>query len=257
MSQNAASTWAPAFRSKPAAESRLFCLPYAGAGVAVYAPWQRLLPASVEVVGVHLPGREERLREPAFRDLDRLIDALMDALAPCFDLPYAFYGHSLGSWVAFYLTRRLREARIKLPSRLFVSAARAPHLPSRTPPVHDCPRREFLAHVTERYGEIPPIIRDDREMMDIVLELLRSDMALFENTRYRPGSPLDVPVSAFAGETDNAVTPEEVRAWREHTRSHFSVDVLPGDHFFLKTCTSRLLDRIGSEMLSIENAALV
>jgi len=223
----------------------------------MYAGWQRLLPAGVEVVGIHLPGREERLREPAFRSLDLLLDALMDALTPCLDLPYAFYGHSLGAWVAFFLTRRLREAGLKTPARLFVAAARAPHLPSRHPPLHACPRHEFVAHVTERYGEIPPAIRNDREMMDIVVELLRADMALFENARYLPGTPLDVPVLAYAGETDTAVTPAEVAAWREHTRSRFSLEVLPGDHFFLKSCQQALLDSVGREMLSIENAAVV
>jgi surfactin synthase thioesterase subunit len=122
--------------------------------------------------------------------------------------------------------------------------------------VHEYPRREFFAHVTERYGEIPPAIRDDRDMMDMVEALLRSDMALFENARYRPGSPLDVPITAFAGDRDKAVTPEEVAAWREQTRAGFSFDLLPGDHFFLKSSQNALLDRIGREMFSIENAAL-
>jgi len=256
MSAGALRTWVPGFRSRPAAESRLFCLPYAGAGIAVYAGWQRLLPASVEVVGIHLPGREERLREPAFRDLDLLVDALMEPLAQCLDLPYAFYGHSLGAWIAFYLTRRLIGAGLKPPARLFVGAARAPHLESRRPPVHEYPLREFLAHVTERYGEIPPAIRNDREMMEIVVELLRSDMALFEKVRYCPGSALDVPISAFAGDRDNAVTPEEVAAWREQTRAGFSFDVLPGDHFFLKSSLNKLMTRVGSEMSTLENAAL-
>jgi surfactin synthase thioesterase subunit len=235
----------------------LFCLPFAGAGIAVYAGWQRLLSPGIEVVGIHLPGREERLREPAFRDLDRLVDVLADVLSPCLDLPYAIYGHSLGAWIAFYLTRRLRESGLPTPAQLFVGAARAPHTASRRPPIYDYPLREFLEHVAQNYGEIPEPIRADREMMDIVVDLLRADMALFENARYRPGDPLDIPISAFAGDRDNAVTVEEVAAWREQTRVRFSLDVLPGDHFFLRTSPQAILDRVGREMLSIENAALV
>jgi len=243
--------WAPSFRTRPEAASRLFCFPHAGSGASVFAGWQRHLPPAVELVGIHLPGHEERLREPAFRRLDPLLDALMSALAPCLDLPFAFYGHSMGGWVAFYLARRLRQAGMKQPTHLFVGASRAPQMPSRHPVIHALGRDEFIAHVCERYGEIPSVILKDREMMDIMIQMLQADFAVFETFEYRDGDPLDIPISAYAGDADQAVTPAEMESWRVQTRSAFSHEVLPGDHFFLKSCARDLLGRMGRALQSV------
>jgi medium-chain acyl-[acyl-carrier-protein] hydrolase len=249
--------WLPSVRSRPGAESRLFCLPYAGTGASAYAGWQRGHAASVEVVPVHLPGREERLRESSFRRLDPLLDALAEVLAPCLDLPYAFYGHSLGGWIAYYLAQRFARAGEKLPAHLFIGASRAPHLPNPHPPIHALPRAQFAEHVSRRYGEIPPAILADRDLMEILVPIIQADMELLETVEFRPVDPLTVPISAFAGETDREITVADVAAWREHTRSRFSCETLPGDHFFLKSCASSLLSRVGQEMRSIPHAASV
>jgi len=253
----ATKTWAPAFRTRPNAESRLFCLPYAGTGATIYSGWQRELPAGVEVVAIHLPGREARLREPSFRRLEPLLDALADVLSPCLDLPYAFYGHSLGAWIAYYLTQRFVLTGQKLPAHLFFGASRAPHLPNPHAPIHALSRSQFVAHVGRRYGEIPPAILADREIMDIVVPIIQADLELLETVEYRRLDPLPIPISAFAGDQDAEITLADVAAWREHTSSRFSCETLPGDHFFLKSCAPRLLSRVGQEMRSIPHAARV
>jgi|SRR5271165_5651679 len=254
---SAIKAWLPSVRSQPQAQSRLFCLPYAGIGATVYSHWQRQLPASVEVVAIHLPGRDERLRESSFRRLDPLLDALAEVLEQCLDLPYAFYGHSLGGLIAYYLTQRFVRTGEKLPAHLFIGASRAPHLPNPHPPIHTLPRVQLAEHVGRRYGEIPPAILADRELMDIVIPIIQADMELLETVQYRPAEPLAVPISAFAGETDREIAFAEVAAWREHTRSRFSCEPLPGDHFFLKSCASSLLSRVGQEMRAIPHAARV
>lgn len=249
--------WLPSLRSRPHAESRLFCFPYAGTGATIYAGWQRQLPPSIEVVAIHLPGREERLREPSFRRLESLVDALAEVLTESLDLPYAFYGHSLGGWIAYYLTQRFARTGQTLPAHLFIGASRAPHLPNPHLPIHALPPAELVAHVSRRYGEIPPAILADRELMDIVVPIIQADMELLETAEYRPSDPLPVPVSAFAGEVDHEITFADVAAWREHTRSRFSCEPLPGGHFFLKSCASLLLSKVGQEMRSIPHAARV
>ena len=44
-------------------KTRLYCFPYGGAGASMYRAWGRSLPDWVEVVPVHFPGREHRIRE--------------------------------------------------------------------------------------------------------------------------------------------------------------------------------------------------
>ena len=55
------------------------------------------MPEGVEVCPVQLPGRENRITEPPFTILSSLVDAMVEALAPYFDLPFAFFGHSIGA----------------------------------------------------------------------------------------------------------------------------------------------------------------
>ncbi|MEU8380852.1 thioesterase domain-containing protein, partial [Streptosporangium sp. NPDC048865] len=84
---------------RPRAAIRLFCLPYAGGGSVEYQQWADLLPEAVEVVPVHLPGRERRFREAPHTAMDGLVAELAGALAPHLGRPYALFGYSMGAVV--------------------------------------------------------------------------------------------------------------------------------------------------------------
>ena len=118
--------WVARPRPNARARLRLFCFPFAGGGASTYRGWPAHLPADIEVAAVQLPGREERLRETAFHDATELCVKLVDVLAPYFDRPFAFFGHSMGALVAFELARVLRKSGGPSPAHLFVSARRGP-----------------------------------------------------------------------------------------------------------------------------------
>ena len=88
---------------------RLFCFPYGGSGASVYREWQKLLPDTIEVCPIQLPGRENRFDEAPVDNLKLLIEVLLKNLSSEFDLPFAFFGHSFGSLIAFELARALRR----------------------------------------------------------------------------------------------------------------------------------------------------
>nr|BFE70691.1 hypothetical protein GCM10020092_039920 [Actinoplanes digitatis] len=109
---------------------RLFCFPYAGGGATAFQPWSTRLPANVEVWPVCLPGREQRLFDPAYTSLDDLVRELRGELAgPIADsgVPVAFFGHSMGALLAFELARALRDNGDTQPSTLVLSGRAAPH----------------------------------------------------------------------------------------------------------------------------------
>ena len=87
----------------PSARLRLFCFPYAGGGASVFHGWGPSLPAGVAVYPVQPPGRENRLREPAYTAVGPLVEAAATALRPLLRPPFALFGHSLGALVAFEL----------------------------------------------------------------------------------------------------------------------------------------------------------
>ena len=84
---------------------RLFCFPHAGGGTLMYRSWRDRF----SVAPVCLPGRESRLHEPLMQDLFAVVEALSDEIRPHLDVPFAFFGHSMGAAIAFELARSLRR----------------------------------------------------------------------------------------------------------------------------------------------------
>ena len=113
---------------------RLFCFPHAGGGASVFRFWTTELAPGIEVYPIQLPGREGRWLEPPLTRISALVPALSEALRPLLQPPYAFFGHSMGAFVAFELARQLRRENRPGPATLIVSAARAPQIPDPDPP---------------------------------------------------------------------------------------------------------------------------
>jgi medium-chain acyl-[acyl-carrier-protein] hydrolase len=240
-------SWIAYRKPRPQARLRLFCFPYAGGGALTYRTWADGLPADVEVCPIQLPGRGTRLGELLFTQLSPLIQALAQALLPLLDKPFAFFGHSLGALVSFELARQLRRQYGVQPVRLFVSASRAPQLPHRGLPVHTLPEGDFLAELRHLNGT-PREVLDHEELMQIALPVLRADFAVYETYVYVAELPLNCSISAFGGLRDRTVSQSDLEAWREQTRDSFSLQMFPGDHFFLNI-THPLLLRVLSQEL--------
>src|SRR5690606_15736239 len=133
--QQVSKPWIIRFQSRPDARVRLFCLPHAGVGASAYRTWHTGLGPEVEVCAVQPPGRESRFREPPYRRLVDLADAVAAAIAPETDGPYALFGRSMGAWVAFEVARRL-DGRRAGPACLIVSGRRSPQSEAEAPPIH-------------------------------------------------------------------------------------------------------------------------
>ncbi|MFG1744435.1 thioesterase domain-containing protein [Micromonospora chalcea] len=222
--------WFVSAGSRPEAPVRLFCLPYAGAGASAFRRWASEFGESVDVTPVQLPGRENRITEdPRFS-----VAEVADAIASRADRPYAIYGHSMGGRLGFDVVRELRRTGRPLPLRLYVGGARAPHV--RTPGPFDGLSRASDDELLRRLGEgggLPAELLDHPELVELLLPLLRADFGRVDDYRHVPGEPLPVPIVAFAGRTDRAVTRDQNAAWAEHTAAGFTLHELDGGHFFL------------------------
>jgi medium-chain acyl-[acyl-carrier-protein] hydrolase len=160
------------------------------------------------------------------------------------DLPFAFYGHSFGSMIAFELARELRRRNLPGPLRLFVAASRAPDRDDPHPPVHNLPEPEFLATMCTRFKAIPEAILADRELLRLFVPVMRADLEMMDTYVYTPEEPLACPISAFGGLEDVAISREDLLAWSRQTSSVFTLRMLPGDHFFPRTAQTALLEAI-------------
>lgn len=225
-------SWFRRFPARRPAAARLFCFPHAGAGAASFNVFVPEMPADMELAALTLPGREQRLRDAPFTRLPPLIEHLTAAIEPHLDLPFVFVGHSLGALIAFELTRSLRRSRLRAPSALLVSGRQAPHLPDRRPPVHHLDD-EVLIEELKAYAGTASAALADRELMELVLPVLRADLEMGATYTYAAAEPLATPILALGGVQDPDVTEEELEAWGRHTKSEFQARLFEGGHFFL------------------------
>jgi len=232
-------TWLHVPAARPGARLRLYCIPYAGGGSAVYRDWPSQLDARVEVRTIVLPGRERRFVEPALSSVLELADLLVPALLPVLDPPFAIFGHSMGAMLGFELACRLTSAG-RPPVHMLASGARAPHLRDHGPQFHAMPDADFVASVGG-LGGTPAELLEHEELLRLMLPTLRADFTAAETYRSPTGRPLPCPITAFGGDRDPLVGRVDLDGWSSHTAGGFGVHMLPGDHFFLHTARAELL----------------
>ena len=248
-----ATSWIQYWQRKPQARVRLFCFPYAGGGASVFRTWSELLSQDIEVCPVQLPGREERLSERPFSDLLSLLGALVPALLPYLDMPYAFFGHSMGTLISFELARYLHQMKYShMPVHLFVSGHAAPQIPDPDPPTYQLPEPEFIEALRQLKGT-PEGLLQNTEFVQLLLPLLRADFALCDTYKYNHHKPLPIPISAFGGSQDPEVTHDGISAWRVQTSGpgeakNFRLRILEGDHFFIHKQQVALLEALTQDL---------
>ena len=231
------------------AHLRLFCFPYAGGGASIFRLWAKELPSEIEVCPVQLPGRERRLRESPFSQVAPLLQALVQVLPPYLDRPFAFFGYSMGALISFELVRQLRRQNLPLPSHLIVSGRRAPQIPCSEPFTHELSDAAFIEDLRLK-GGTPEAVLQSTELMNLFMPLMRADLGLNETYTYTNEPPLDCPISVLGSSEDPEVNREQLEAWREQTTSSFSLEMFPGNHFFLISEGRSLLLQAISDQLS-------
>lgn len=221
--------------SKPQAAARLFVFPHAGSGASAYHFLARACKDDpIEVNIIQYPGREMRIREAPCEDMEAMIVSLDDDLRGLLtERPFAFLGHSMGSLVAYELTRRLAESGGPIPQHLFLSGRQAPHLPALNLPVDTMNDAAFLDAVGRRYNALPAELMSNPEILSLVLPSLRADFKLMARHRHRPVGPLGVGLTLINGLDDPWVNKDSIEAWQVQTQQPIERHWLPGGHFYL------------------------
>jgi medium-chain acyl-[acyl-carrier-protein] hydrolase len=160
------------------------------------------MPPEVDFCPVELPGRAARLDEPPFTSMSALMEQLRDALQPLMAVPFAFFGHSVGAWMAYEAARRLLSIDGRLPIHLFVSGRGGPVRSAADPPPTGAQSDHDLLAVLRRFGGTPEAIMQRPEMIAALLPALRADLALVEGYAVDPGHRIPCPITAFGGADD-------------------------------------------------------
>ncbi|MGC9671050.1 thioesterase II family protein [Planosporangium sp. 12N6] len=229
------------------ARVRLFCFAHAGGGAAFFRRWRAALAPAVDVRPVLLPGRESRLDEAPYRRIEPLLDPLCAALEPHLDRPYALFGHSLGSVIAYEVARRLSDGGRPGPDCLIVSGRQAPRATSTRRTLWTLPDDEFVAAVG-RMGGTPPEVFEHPDLLTMVLPALRADFELSETYRPLPGGRLTCAIAAYLGVDDPEVDRAGLLRWHEETTGEFTTRLFAGDHFYLAGGRPEVLSAVREDL---------
>ncbi len=228
---------------------RLYCFPYSGGNAVSYSPWQRELDPAIEVCAVQLPGRGARFREKPYSSFSTLIEALAELIRHQDNLPFAFFGHSLGAMMAFELARYCRQHGLPMPEHLFASGCNAPAYRSKTKSkrLHEL-EDDALIDALKDFNGTPQEILENRELMNLVLPMIRADFALGADYKYQAGPPLEIPITVLAGKQDKHVELKGVEAWRKETVKDCRIHWFEGDHFFINSERSAVLECLSADL---------
>ncbi|GLQ87377.1 thioesterase II family protein [Dyella flagellata] len=231
--------WFRRFGAHTGTRRRLICFHHAGGGPSSFREWQRYVAPHTEVWAAAIPGRETRFAERPLYRLDTLAMLLADVMP--LDLPFAFFGHSVGGVVAFEVARQLHERRLPLPQRLFVSACCAPQLCRREKSRASLSDAELL-HTLQSYAATSKEVLGHPEYLQMVLSVLRADFNLVDSYAVPEGCTLRLPITAYAGTADKHITPTRILAWERWALPGFACRSFDGDHFYLNHQRVALID---------------
>jgi medium-chain acyl-[acyl-carrier-protein] hydrolase len=219
---------------------RLFCFPYAGSGASFFAQWQNNFHRTIEIKGVQLPGRENRISESPITDFSILIKKLFNAIIPYLDTPFAFFGHSMGGYICFELAREIVKKSGQEPQCLYLSGVTPPNELRHDILLHKTCDEDFL-NIIKSYQGITSAMTQNPEFLAFYLSLLRADITLIEKYEYIPGKPLNCPIVVFSGRDDKLVQAGSVMNWQKQTTGLFRSYLFNGGHFFLKDNRDEIL----------------
>ena len=223
--------WFPHRTPSVGASVRLFCFPFSGGNASAYGTLTSALPTNIDVCAIQLPGRGGRLREAPVAQITQLVSMLADGLAQHLDHPYAFFGHSMGALIAFELTRELRRRGRPLPLHLFASACAAPNILDRDQ-THKLSDDQLIERLRALGGTSDEVLAC-RELMAMIIPVMRADAAISEGYEYQAQAPLSIPITAFCGLMDEKAPQAQMEVWQQHTTRTFHMNMVPGGHMFL------------------------
>jgi surfactin synthase thioesterase subunit len=87
-------------------------------------------------------------------------------------------------------------------------------------------------------------------MLKIFMVAMRADFTAYELHTMANENPLPIPITAFAGTEDSAVTAASMAEWAMHTDAEFDLKMLPGGHFFPPSSIATVIDTIRGQVIS-------
>ncbi|NLN64426.1 MAG: thioesterase [Clostridiaceae bacterium] len=230
---------------------KLFCIPYAGGSAGIYSKWNGHISKFIEVCPVELPGRGKRFSEPLCNSIKQMVDDVFKGIRVCIATqPYAIFGYSMGSLIAYEVIRKVERYGYPSPLHAFFAAKQAPHMNREKKNFHLLEQKAFLAEIM-KLGGTPKELLENEELVNIAVEILRADYQAVETYDHNKiNNKINCNVSVFYGEEDSYPY-ECIQEWASLTRRDSRFFGFSGGHFFIHQYLCEVIDIVN---IALENA---
>jgi non-ribosomal peptide synthetase component F len=189
-----------------------------------------------------------------------MVAAVVRAIKPLLEMPTIFFGHSLGSLVAYEVALEMQRQGMPMPWLLAASSQAAPAAAGEVAEsdwVHQTADAEFVRTVGNTWGFIPEEALANHELLQVMLPALRADIGVWE--RYRPQLPvqrLGMPVLGVSGSDDVTAEAVAVASWATLTTAPYTaIEIAGAGHFHILTHTDVLLAGLKEAIAAVVAAA--
>ncbi|BFH68708.1 thioesterase [Paenibacillus dendritiformis] len=232
-------------------EIDLFCIPYAGGSAhAIYSKWAEKLKPGIKVRPLELAGHGRRMAEPFHASVEEAVQDFLVEMRPwILQRPYAVYGHSMGTGLAYELAAAARASGLPQPVALFLSGRIPPHLKYDTEPMHKLSDAEFLEKI-RKIGGTPAQFFESKELLQHFMPILRQDYRMIEQYRVNgKPRPVDGDIVFFLSDEDELVNLPDILEWAQYTKRSFEYHRFQGGHFFIHEAWDQICTLINRKLL--------
>lgn len=229
----------------------LICIPYAGGSVTLYEKWRNSLNPKVELCLIELAGRGTRSHEALYQNLHEAVDDIYARMHERFNIketPFALFGYSMGSLIAYELAHKIKDLLGLNPHHIFFAAKQPPDYTSNNKILHTLPI-PALVNELMAMGGTPSEIFQDPMLKEYFLPIIKSDLRITENYRYiRRESKLDCDFTIIDGIYDYMLK-SPIGGWQNHSNLECYTYKLEGDHFLIHTHMDQILNIINRQLM--------
>lgn len=216
----------------------------------MYHSWKQAAKEGLKIYAAELCGRGRKMIEPLSGSIREEAAAILQDIRPLIDkIPYAIFGHSMGSLLAYELYYMIEAEGLPLPGHMFFSGGVPPQILSEvTLASHLWPDTMLLEHC-KMLGGISQEVLENKSILEYFLPILRNDYRLLNTYQFEEGRKAIVSnVSVYRGETDT-IEPAQSRRWKELVNGGFDLTEFAGNHFYLLDESNHVLDHIYARLM--------
>lgn len=229
---------------------KLFCLPFAGGSAMSFMSWKKYIDNKINLIPIELSGRGMRFKEPLYSGCEDAVNDIYNRISGELDgTPYAVFGHSMGTLLAYELISKIIEQLGQQPVHVFFSGRFPPFLEENKRNVHMYTDEDLIDEIIKLGGTNKEVM-ENTELVNLFLPIIRSDYKLVETyTHDRDILKLNCDITVLNGKYDDYVKVQDARRWQECTNNDFKLYEFDDGHFFINTYTEEVVNIINNTLL--------